>query len=41
MAVERFNIIEDIIVAQITGVVDPFSDTFFFSERKNDSATTS
>lgn len=37
--VEDFNVIEDIGPGQIPGFVDPFSDVFFFSELKNDSAT--
>ncbi len=38
--VEDFNVIEDIGPGQRAGFVDPFSVTLFFSELKNDSATT-
>ncbi|BDD49209.1 hypothetical protein PDTA9734_06960 [Phytobacter diazotrophicus] len=37
--VEDFNVIEDIGPGQIPGFIDTFSDPFFFSELKNDSAT--
>ncbi len=37
--VEHFNVIEDIRPGQIHGFIYAFSDPFFFSELKNDSAT--
>jgi hypothetical protein len=37
--VEHFNVIEDIRPGQIPGFIDAFSDPFFLSELKNDSAT--
>ena len=37
--VEHFNVIEDICPGQLPGFIYAFSDPFFFSELKNDSAT--
>jgi hypothetical protein len=37
--VEHFNVIEDIRPGQILGFIYAFSDPFFFSDLKNDSAT--
>jgi len=37
--VEHFNVIEDIRPCQIPGFIYAFSDSFFLSELKNDSAT--